>query len=125
MTISTNEPLFKISARTQANFVPITNKNVELTDMYLLNLPIPIEIISSDPEIERADPADKEKVYESKFRKNTGKLNKIESAGINNAVFKSLLPEEKEPMTYSHRVHYEMSIFTPGKLQNNVPKRKK
>ena len=52
ITLNANEPLLDISARTRAIFVAIHNKQVEMTDMYLPNMPIPIEDITSDPDIE-------------------------------------------------------------------------
>ena len=47
--INRNDTLFKISARTQATFVPIKNSNVEFSDMYLPNLSMPVDITLSDP----------------------------------------------------------------------------
>ena len=56
--INKNEPLFQISARTKAIFVSISNNNVEFSDMYLQNLTIPVDIESSDPDLEKANPLD-------------------------------------------------------------------
>ena len=49
ITLSADDPLFDITARTKATFVAIHNEQVEMTDMYLPNMPVPIEHIISDP----------------------------------------------------------------------------
>ena len=125
ITINANEPLLDISARTRAIFVAIHNEQVEMTDMYLPNMPIPIEDIASDPDIEKAAPETKSKLYDAIFSQTKDKLNNIDYAKINNAVFSTLLSEEQENINQSHLINYEMSIFqsinrnTFAELQNN------
>ena len=87
----------------------IHNEQVEMTDMYLPNMPIPIENIASDPDIEKATPEAKPKLYDAIFSQTKDKLNNIDYAKINNAVFSTLLSEEQENINQSHLINYEMS----------------
>ena len=125
IALTANDPLFDISARTRAIFVAIHNEQVEMTDMYLPNMPIPIENITSDPDIDKAAPEAKSQLYDEIFNQKKDKLKDIDYAKINNAVFSTLLPEENENISQSHLINYEMSIFqsinrnTFAELQNN------
>ena len=52
--------------------------------MYLPNLSMPVDITLSDPDLEKADPTDKERIYKTKFKQENIKLCSINHTKIDN-----------------------------------------
>ena len=108
-----NSPLFSITSRNIATFVPILNNNAEFSDMYLPNVSVPIDIEESNPELNvTSNQAELEKLYIQIFQEQRQlKLRDIDNTSINNSIYQSLLHETPEKTLFSHQLNYEMSIF--------------